>query len=534
MGADGPATADAPKGTALSTTLSVIANLVGAGLLSLSFSLKSTGLIPGVVTMMLMCGLNAFTMLLISASCDLAGAYSYKELVLRTWRSSLFGLAVSAIMAFYTMGSAISFLVLLGDFFPSLICMNGCSPGSVGAFFARREVCLSLAGGILLLPLAAQRNLSALRFTSSASFVCIIYTSLMVTARAAMGPLAPQSSISMVSKGTGLFAAFPIFAVAFSLHYNVPRFYFELQDRTFRKFAGVTAGSFSLVLVIYLAIGISGYLLFGSATQGDILQNFGSTDAAAVVARVALTAILLSCYPLAFNSLRSSVAALLPDSWAEQLKAPAERKGRGGGGSSSSFKLEDGHHQQPLLAGAGADVAEEGHSSGSVNGSRVSVPPPVRESSLSGISLSAAQEEGQLGRQGPKKGLLLRLFHALLEDWAHFFLTAFLVGVSVLVAILVPEISVVLEYKGSVAGSFIIYAIPGWLYFSLKRQKLQKEQQERQQLAAGGAMTGGGASGQVGFLSQLLGTKHGWTTILLTLWAGTVLILGTLKASNAL
>ena len=45
-------------------------------------------------------------------------------------------------------------------------------------------------------------------------------------------------------------------------------------SRSLHYFARITAGAFAVVTVLYLATAIGGYVLFGSATKGDVLQNF--------------------------------------------------------------------------------------------------------------------------------------------------------------------------------------------------------------------------------------------------------------------
>jgi amino acid permease len=110
MGLD--AAAGEPHGTRLSTIVSVIANLVGAGLLSLPFTFKRAGIVPGAVSMCLMAGLNAFSMMIIARCCELSGVFTYKGI----GEKALGGVSakvITAIMALYTLGSCVSFVVLL-------------------------------------------------------------------------------------------------------------------------------------------------------------------------------------------------------------------------------------------------------------------------------------------------------------------------------------------------------------------------------------------------------------------------------------
>ena len=232
-----------------STSVTVIANLVGAGLLSLPYTLQRAGLVTGCVVMCLMACLNASSLLLIARCCELSGKYTYKDVGSAALGSAA-ATCISAIMAVYTLGSCVSFVVLIGDFLPALVCEDGCDAGPA-AFFGQRWVMVTLVGVCCLLPLSLLRDLSSLRFTSALSFVCIAYTSIMIASRAAIGPVVPLSALNLTGGSVGLFISLPITTVAFTLHYNAPRYFYELKDRTLGRFTAVTAISFIVVLVMY-------------------------------------------------------------------------------------------------------------------------------------------------------------------------------------------------------------------------------------------------------------------------------------------
>jgi sodium-coupled neutral amino acid transporter 11 len=245
------AAAAAPPGaTFLATCIGVSANLVGAGLLSLPYTLKRAGLVTGVVALTTMCALNGVSALVIARCCDLAGQYSY----LAVGRASLgpaAGTAISGVMALYTMGSCVSFLVLLGDFLPALVCAGGCS-GALGGVLGSRLALIPAVALAVLFPLALHRTLNALRFTSTLSAVCILYTALMIAARSVRGPLVPASQLALTTGAPGLFVSLPVSCVAMTLHYNIPKFYGELAGRSVPRFGGVIAASFGVVLGLYL------------------------------------------------------------------------------------------------------------------------------------------------------------------------------------------------------------------------------------------------------------------------------------------
>jgi amino acid permease len=215
------------------TLANIIANVVGAGLLSLPATLKQAGLLPGIALQLLVCALNLTTMLCIAHSCELSKRFTYKEQG-EFALGKLAATAITIVMALYTLGSLISFTVLIGDNLPALICENGCH-GPVQNFFGSRTVAIVLAAVFVLLPLSSLRNLSGLRFTSSFSTLCILYIGLMIGVRCILNdpPRAPSNEIDFGSSSAlDALATAPVTAVAYTLHYNAARYYFELRNRS--------------------------------------------------------------------------------------------------------------------------------------------------------------------------------------------------------------------------------------------------------------------------------------------------------------
>lgn len=189
-----------------------------------------------------------------------------------------------------------------------------------------------------------------------------------------------------------------------------------------QKFNLLLICCFCFVAVCYISVAVSGYLLFGSPVNGnpnpvsgDILDNLPRT-AAVTVARVALGLTQLFSYPIVFNSHRANVVGLLPAAWRERLQGAK------------------------AIAPSGEEV-------------------------LSVRLLAAA----------PARGAAARVLH----EWPHALLTACLVALSVLFALVVPSLSTILGVKGALGGTVIVYALPALMNFVLTRR------------AAGG---GGGAA----------------------------------------
>ncbi len=73
--------------------------------------------------------------------------------------------------------------------------------------------------------------------------------------------------------------------MSFTAHYNGPKYYKELADRSEERLRTVVGTAFGLCLVAYLVTAISGYVHFGEFTCGDVLSNYPTQDADALLAR---------------------------------------------------------------------------------------------------------------------------------------------------------------------------------------------------------------------------------------------------------
>lgn len=92
-----------------------------------------------------------------------------------------------------------------------------------------------------------------------------------------MGPAKLESTVNWFGLPLTMFEAIPIVNVAFTAHYNGPRFYYELADRSIDKFSKVVGGALGFALCLYIVVGVTGYLSFGMDTVGDVLKNFNSS-----------------------------------------------------------------------------------------------------------------------------------------------------------------------------------------------------------------------------------------------------------------
>ena len=118
-----------------------------------------------------------------------------------------------------------------------------------------------------------------------------------------------------------VFVLVSILASAFLCHFVAPQFYNELapgegpaadaKPRKMKRFSLLTAGGFGLSALLTAVVMAAGFLTFGGAADGYILNNYAPTDRLAQLARVAIGSQIVFTYPFIHLGLRDSTTDLL-------------------------------------------------------------------------------------------------------------------------------------------------------------------------------------------------------------------------------
>ena len=338
------ARAGAPEGEAkpavaassiFASVMNLLNNIVGAGLYSMPWCLMEATIVSGSVLTVWICALNVASFLLLADACERTGTFSYLELGERAF-GARFGAAAQAVCVCYTAGSLVSYVVLAGD------CLVGADTGllqlvlGTGGFLgggstAARVSVVFAAGAVGFVPLSMPRTIDALTYASYLAFAGTLFGAAVVVYTAVARPDGAFSNADAAGARDapawagfplGVWRAVPVVNVAFTAHYNGPRFYYELRDRSRDRFRTVVGAAMGAGLAAYLGVALAGYLAFRAATLGDVLEDFGSRYPLAVGVRASLLVILLAVFPKVVHSNRDGLARLVWGQGADDL-APA-------------------------------------------------------------------------------------------------------------------------------------------------------------------------------------------------------------------
>merc|ERR1719313_1709417 len=124
-------------------------------------------------------------------------------------------------------------------------------------------------------------KINELRYASLLGVACIIFLVAVVTyiygKHGLHQSLRHEGGFSVaLEPKDGILGCFKMLSLAifaFCCQPNVPAIYCELERKSFKRMDKVAFRGMMLCLVIYLVMGIAGFLVFGEHTQGNAMRN---------------------------------------------------------------------------------------------------------------------------------------------------------------------------------------------------------------------------------------------------------------------
>ncbi|KAL7460619.1 hypothetical protein ACHAXS_001063 [Conticribra weissflogii] len=326
----------------------LVKSIVGAGVLSLPAGIAAFGNAPSAVfpaiALIASIGLlSGYGFSLIGRVCSYTGGRSYRG----AWDKTV-GESTSWIPAvtctFKTCCAILSYSMILADTIKALLMTAGIE--------TTRNAALLGITGTTLLPLCLLKNLSSLAPFSLMGIAGMFYTAVAMAIRYFGGAYKLGSAAVKGGKGVKAVAAVPagkfvadvaakfqpkfgdlgasaaltpnvfilicMLSTAYMAHFNAPKFFIELKDNTIKRYNTVVGTSFGISVLLFALIGSLGFLTFGSASSGLILNNYSNADVLMSLSRIAVTISIVFSFPLAFVGAR--------DGWLDVFKVPMEKR----------------------------------------------------------------------------------------------------------------------------------------------------------------------------------------------------------------
>ncbi|KAJ5938785.1 hypothetical protein N7466_001919 [Penicillium verhagenii] len=275
-------------------------SIIGAGIIGQPYALRQAGMTTGILLLVALTITVDWTIRLIVINSKLSGADSFQATMQYCFGKS--GLvAISVAQWAFAFGGMVAFCIIVGDTIPHVL----------GALFpSLREIpflwLLTDRRAVIVLfvlcisyPLSLYRDIAKLAKASALAFVSMIIIVVTVITQGFRVPADSRGEIkSHLLVNSGFFQAVGVISFAFVCHHNSLLIYGSLKRPTLDRFATVTHYSTGVSLIMCLAMGIAGFLSFGSKTQGNVLNNFPSDNILVNIARFCFGLNMLTTLPL--------------------------------------------------------------------------------------------------------------------------------------------------------------------------------------------------------------------------------------------
>lgn len=309
----------------------LVKGIVGSGVLSLPYGIAVYGdapsaVIPATIIVALMGVISAYTFGLIGRVCQATNTESYSE----AWDATV-GPSTAGIVAFSCFfdcfAGILSYSMILADTFVNLLEFGGIS-------ISRTQSLLGVTGFVLT-PLCFMKNLSSLAPFSLVGILGMLYTAVAMAIRYLGGAYAVGGAFRATALKAPAFGSLGASAAwspkalvltcmlsnAYIAHFNAPKFLKELKNNTMSRFHQVIGWSFGASVLLYAGMSALGFLTFGSASNGLILNSYSNKDLLMTIARFAVAVSVTFSYPLCFIGARDGLLDL--------FKLPQEKRDNG-------------------------------------------------------------------------------------------------------------------------------------------------------------------------------------------------------------
>eukprot|EP01006_Ploeotia_vitrea_P016972 TRINITY_DN47929_c0_g1_i1.p1 TRINITY_DN47929_c0_g1~~TRINITY_DN47929_c0_g1_i1.p1 ORF type:complete len:465 (-),score=25.67 TRINITY_DN47929_c0_g1_i1:1356-2699(-) len=311
----GAAEEEPTPGTIPGTYFNILKNIVGSGILPLPYAIKLTGWMAVAfllcVAALVYCSVYAIvhTMVTVSARDKTPLPRSYNAIAIAVGGHKNWGLVTDGILLLYTVGTLVSYHLLIYQFFSPII--DGFVEDENNHYLANVKAFWIWNGALIVFCLCLFRNLSALRYTSMLGISFILYLVVLIVINAGqIDNPAGLHQIPVLQHGVEIFQALGLMLFSLSFHYNVPRYYGELQNRSMKKMMSLVAGCYFTIICLFLTVILCGVYAYGAGLHSNIVQDLPTdfrTYPQYGILRLGLGVMIICTYPIIQFQTRSAV-----------------------------------------------------------------------------------------------------------------------------------------------------------------------------------------------------------------------------------
>lgn len=192
--------------------------------------------------------------------------------------------------------------MVIGEMMPKIMLYFN---SEIDDLYTNRRFWISVFFFPIVAPLSSLKSMKYLAFASYGATISITYIIIFVAYQCLTSPVGPISWLPPDNKSW--LVAMPVIALAYVCHQNVLCIYDELKDKS--KDVQVFAGGSALAGLVYVSVGLFGYITFGRDVEANVFMNY-QEDTFVTIGRLAVVFLVTFSYPLLCFPCRQSLDSL--------------------------------------------------------------------------------------------------------------------------------------------------------------------------------------------------------------------------------
>nr|CCC94611.1 unnamed protein product [Trypanosoma congolense IL3000] len=305
-----------PSGGIAASAFNIAATTVGAGIFGTPAAAKSSGLVMGMVYLIVICFLTILSMHALAVAADRSKARTYEEVtrvLLGKWAAYI----LAGIRAFLGFSGCVAFIISVGDIFSSIL--NDTNAPDFWKSNAGNRLLTSLLWLCFMLPLVVLRKADSLRHVSTFAVSFMVYFVIVIVIHSCMNGLpeniksvsvgkSDDAEIILFNSGNVAIEGLGVFMFAMICQITAYEVYVDMKDRSIKKFVIASTISTLLSCALYAMTAFFGYMDFGKLATGSILLMYDPVkEPAIMVGMVGVIIKLCASYSLLAMACRNAL-----------------------------------------------------------------------------------------------------------------------------------------------------------------------------------------------------------------------------------
>lgn len=285
-------------------------SIVGAGLMSLPYAMMKSGLILGLILLILVTLVVNWSIMLLIRCGRLSCSSTYTDLMRKSF-GEIGAILCAVFQVIFSLGEMCAYLIVMADNMTRVFSTH--LPGSLLADRSFLTIVTTIG---VIFPLSLAKNFHFLAHFSLLALLSMVFIIAAVVWEAP----ALMSKTSVKYFGDGFAESLGIFSFAFVCHHSSFEIHDSLDIPSISTFETVTQYSTGISLMASLLLTLPAYFCFTDTTEANILNNFGSGSSLITASRLLLAVSLIFTYPLdcyvAREVMSGTIFGKRPPSWA--------------------------------------------------------------------------------------------------------------------------------------------------------------------------------------------------------------------------